>query len=136
MAEIRSLKRILTADTSIKHFCVIDEVLRGTNTIERIAASSRILKALSDQGIYCIAATHDIELTTILEDCFDNYHFREIIENDDILFDYRLQPGPSRTRNAIRLLDVMGFDKRITEEALAAASEFERNGRWLPLKGE
>ena len=57
--------------------CFIDEVLRGTNTIERIAASSRILYALSAMNALCFAATHDIELTSILENSFANYHFRK-----------------------------------------------------------
>ncbi len=57
--------------------CFIDEVLRGTNTVERIAASSEILKNLIQAGRCAFAATHDIELTTILKDCYSNYHFQE-----------------------------------------------------------
>ena len=51
------------------------ENLRGTNTVERIAASTQILERLSQQGIRCFAATHDIELTHLLERYYDNYHF-------------------------------------------------------------
>ena len=61
IVEIRSLKRII--DESKKEeplLCIIDEVLRGTNTIERIAASSRILSALNQKWVLPFAATHDI----------------------------------------------------------------------------
>ena len=59
-----------------------DEVLRGTNTLERIAASSRILASLSKENVLCFAATHDIELTYILEKLYSNYHFRERVEGN------------------------------------------------------
>lgn len=77
IVEIRSLKRIL--DESRKQeplLCIIDEVLRGTNTIERIAASSRILSALNRDWILPFAATHDIELSYILDRQYRNYHLR------------------------------------------------------------
>ena len=56
--------------------CFIDEVLRGTNTVERIAASAEILGCFADRGVTCFAATHDIELTGLLQDRFENYHFQ------------------------------------------------------------
>ena len=57
--------------------CFIDEGLRGTNTIERIAASSQILKELTAENVICFAATHDIELPHILDQSYSNYHFEE-----------------------------------------------------------
>lgn len=79
IVEIKALKRILTAaeQTGCPVLCFVDEVLRGTNTVERIAASSEILKYLKDKNVLCFAATHDIELTAILSGCYDNYHFRK-----------------------------------------------------------
>ena len=75
LAEIRSLKRILD-ETGEEYpvLCFVDEVLRGTNTVERIAASAQILESLSGRNVICFAATHDIELTYILEDDYENYH--------------------------------------------------------------
>ena len=81
IVEIKSLKRIL--DNSRGKYpilCFVDEVLRGTNTLERIAASSRILASLAKENALCLAATHDIELTYILEKYYSNYHFRESID--------------------------------------------------------
>ena len=96
--------------------CFIDEVLRGTNTLERIAASSRILASLSDENALCFAATHDIELTYILENCYSNYHFREKIEGDRVLFDYKLYRNRAVTKMP-SLLKLMGYSESIIKEA-------------------
>ena len=116
--------------------CFIDEVLRGTNTIERIAASSRILDALAHMNALCFAATHDIELTTILEKSFSNYHFQEEVSDNDVTFDYILYPGRATSRNAIKLLGMIGFDKAIIEEATMAARDFESLGSWAPMENQ
>ncbi|MDE7224463.1 MAG: hypothetical protein K2O34_11890, partial [Acetatifactor sp.] len=66
IVEIKSLKRILDAmkeEDNRPVLCFVDEVLRGTNTVERIAAATRILLSLTGKKILCFAATHDIELT-------------------------------------------------------------------------
>ena len=86
MVEIRSIKRILEAakEPGTKVLCLVDEVLRGTNTVERIAAASEIMRSFTGENILCFAATHDIELTQLLADVYDNYHFEEQIENNDI----------------------------------------------------
>lgn len=83
IAEIRSLKRILDAvGEEYPVLCFVDEVLRGTNTVERIAASSQILESLASENVICFAATHDIELTYILEGVYENYHFSEEIDEE------------------------------------------------------
>ncbi len=133
IVEIRSLKRILDAAQTEKApvLSFVDEVLRGTNTVERIAAATQILIHLSESGVLCFTATHDIEMTELLKDCYDNYHFEEVIRDGDISFPYELLPGRAGTRNAIRLLALMGYDKEITERASTQAEDFYRqeNGR-------
>ena len=101
----------------------VDEVLRGTNTTERIAASCQILKKLSHDNALIFAATHDIELTKILENDMTNYHFSEYIENDQVLFDYLIKEGPSTSRNAIKLLKVYGYDQELVDSAERMARE-------------
>jgi len=131
IAEIKSLKRIIDAtDSSIPCLCFIDEVLRGTNTIERIAASSEVLYYLSGRNCLCVAATHDIELTKILEAHFDNYHFQETFTDDEIKFDYKLYNGRSTSRNAIKLLKFMGYNEAIVEKAEKRAEGFMKDGLW------
>ncbi len=130
--EIKALKRILDAAKGGRKpvLCFVDEVLRGTNTVERIAASTQILKSLSGRGILCFAATHDIELTGLLCSDFDNYHFEEDVRDGDVYFNYKLQAGKATTRNAIRLLELIGYDNEIIERASAQAARFMSQGVW------
>jgi hypothetical protein len=130
-AEIKSLKRVidnLKNDDPV--LCVIDEVLRGTNTIERIAASSEVLISLCRKNCMCIAATHDIELASILYSQFDNYHFQESFNDNKILFEYRIYPGKATTRNAIKLLKILGFEDITVKAAEERANRFMREGKW------
>lgn len=134
IVEIKSLKRILDrVNSEFPILCFIDEVLRGTNTLERIAASSRILSSLARKNTLVFAATHDIELTHILERDFSNYHFQERIEDNEILFDYRLYKGKAVSKNAIKLLNMMGYPKEIINSAENAAEEFLTKGEWNAL---
>lgn len=131
MVEIRSLKRILEeCEKPEPVLCIVDEVLRGTNTIERIAASSQILHSLAKPKVLAMAATHDIELSYILEKEYDNYHFEEEIQEKDVVFDYKLRTGRAMTRNAIRLLAMIGYDPKIIEAAQESAKQFEETGVW------
>lgn len=131
MVEIRSLKRILEeCEKPEPVLCIVDEVLRGTNTIERIAASSQILHSLVKPKVLAMAATHDIELSYILEKEYDNYHFEEEIQENDVVFDYKLRTGRAMTRNAIRLLAMIGYDPKIIEAAQERAKQFEETGVW------
>ncbi|MBE5885621.1 MAG: hypothetical protein E7284_04365 [Lachnospiraceae bacterium] len=132
MVEIRSIKRILEAveEDDVKVLCFVDEVLRGTNTVERIAAASEIMRSFSGENMLCFAATHDIELTQLLADVYDNYHFEEEIENNDILFPYKLLKGPANTRNAIKLLSLMGYPDSLIENAEWMAGCFMQEGEW------
>ena len=130
--EIKSLKRIVDAagKPGAKILCFIDEVLRGTNTVERIAASSEILKNLASNGVMCFAATHDIELTHILEDYYSNYHFTEEVEDDNVVFSYVLQNGRATSRNAIKLLKIIGYDNAIIDNSKRRADDFINTGVW------
>ena len=133
IVEIRSLKRILDASAVPDRrqvICCIDEVLRGTNTVERIAASAQILECFADRKVLCFAATHDLELASLLEGCFTNYHFEEEISGGDVIFSYKLKEGRTNTRNAIRLLGALGYDESIVEAAAERAAAFMESGKW------
>lgn len=135
IVEIRSLKRILDeADRDGCLLCIIDEVLRGTNTIERIGASSRILGNIRKKNVLPFAATHDIELSYILEQIYENYHFEEEVRAHDVVFPYLLKEGRVTTRNAIRLLEMIGYDESLVKEANAAVQSFEKTGIWENMK--
>ncbi|NLZ82050.1 MAG: hypothetical protein GX915_00120 [Clostridiales bacterium] len=131
IVEIKSLKRILDhVNDEVPLLCFVDEVLRGTNTLERIGASSRILSSLANKNTLVFAATHDIELTHILENSYSNYHFQEHISDNKILFDYKLHSGRAISRNAIKLLELLGYSNDIIEDAEEAVDEFLQKGEW------
>lgn len=132
IVEIKSLKRIVDAagEPGMKVLCFIDEVLRGTNTVERIAASSEILKNLADNGVMCFAATHDVELTHILEKIYSNYHFDEEVRDNNVIFSYELKKGRATSRNAIKLLGIIGYDVGIIRNSEQRANDFINTGIW------
>ncbi|MDO4620193.1 MAG: hypothetical protein Q4B09_06170 [Lachnospiraceae bacterium] len=132
VVEIASLKRIADAAESDESpvLAVVDEVLRGTNTIERIAASAEILKSLSRPHVLVLAATHDVELTELLKHDYRNMHFGEEVVDGDVHFDYLLKEGKADSRNAIRLLRAAGFPEETADAADACASHFEQTGEW------
>lgn len=135
IVEIKSLKRIMdNINDEIPCLCFVDEILRGTNTVERISASSEVLNYFGNNNCICLAATHDIELTHILNDIFDNYHFQEYVVDNEITFDYKLHSGRAETRNAIKLLKFMGYKENIVERAEQRAEDFVNTGVWKEIK--
>ena len=132
ISEIKSLKRITNVDTSERPLlCIIDEILRGTNTVERISASSELLRYLSHGKSLCLAATHDVELCALLSGFYRLLHFEETVTEDgDVVFDYKIKEGPATTRNALKLLRSMGFDKDLVSRANDKANRYVKDGIW------
>lgn len=135
IVEIKSLKRIIDAvQEKYPVLCFIDEVLRGTNTVERIAASSIILKDFSVNNCLAVVATHDIELTYILDKFYRNCHFEEHIIDNEIVFDYKLHDGRATTRNAIGLLKMIGYSEEIVNRATEMANTYLETNEWRLLE--
>ena len=88
----------------------VDEVLRGTNTVERIAASSEILKSVSASKALVFAATHDIELTTLLSGQYDNYHSRRRLQMMRLYLILNYIQVRQQQENAIKLLKTIGYN--------------------------
>lgn len=95
----------------------LDEVFKGTNTVERIAAAKGILSYLNRTNNIVVVSTHDIELATLLENEYDLFHFTETIESDKLHFDHSIKSGQLKTTNAIKILEVSGFPAEIINEA-------------------
>ncbi len=96
---------------------LLDEIFKGTNTIERIAAGKAVLSYISKNGNTVFVSTHDIELTGLLNNTYDLYHFTELVVDGKVHFDYKLKSGELKTRNAIRILEINGYPEEIIEEA-------------------
>lgn len=130
LAEVERVRELLEASGSeVPRLFVIDEIFRGTNTIERISAARAALHHLDRGRDLVLVATHDIELIPLLGRAFVSCHFRELIEQGELRFDYRLQPGPSSTRNAIALLELLRFPPEVVREASETAQAMESGGR-------
>ena len=133
IAEIKSLKRLLDSlNGEIRVLAFVDEILKGTNTIERISASASILKYAENTNGKLLVATHDMELTQILE-TYENYHFSETVTEDGVTFDYKLKKGPSNTRNALKLLKAMNFNKEIVYLSNQVYNNFIETEKWGKL---
>ena len=120
MAEVESILQLLQAKESGKaHLFLLDEIYRGTNTVERVAAASAVLHALDRGDDLVVVTTHDTELIGLLGDRFSVFNFREEVGADGLLFDYRIRPGLGSTRNAIALLERVGYPPDVVAAARA-----------------
>lgn len=110
------------ADLSHQNLFVLDEVFKGTNTIERISAAKAILSYLNRKDNIVVVSTHDIELADMLDHEYDLYHFTETVENNELHFDHRIKAGQLRTRNAIKILELSNYPTDVTNEARQISS--------------
>lgn len=115
-----------TGDPALPSLCLIDEVLSGTNYIERIAAAEAILSYLAGRNALVIVATHDLDLAQKLKDNYRCYHFTDRVGREGLYFDYILKEGLATTRNAIKLLEHMGYPKEIVEAAVTGVKQYLR----------
>jgi DNA mismatch repair ATPase MutS len=127
-AEVENVLALVTAAQSGRQcLFLIDELFRGTNTMERVAAAKAILEYINRGDNIVMIATHDIELAELLDQQYVSHHFREIIHDQQMSFDYKLQAGTSSTRNAIAILDISGYPRSIIDEALTTVDQLAQN---------
>jgi hypothetical protein len=131
IAEVETLLALVKAsEGAASHLFLLDELFRGTNAVERVAAGQALLHELlaganGSKPHLVLAATHDGELVDLLEDLFSPYHFEDAIGPDGLMFSHRLEPGPATTRNAIALLKLNGAPQTLIERAIACAAELD-----------
>ena len=125
MVEAKLLKRIIDEENkNTPVLCILDEIFRGTNTVERISAGIEVLKYLANRNFCVIAATHDLELANLSKGFCENYHFREEITGKDIIFSYVLHRRVCKTKNAIKILENIGYPKEIYKGAINFNKKF------------
>lgn len=119
-AEAERLLNIIRPEyNNIPALYLIDELLSGTNYTERLSASKAILNFLKGKNALVIIATHDLDLADALKESYQCYHFSDKIDEARLQFDYLLKQGVATTRNAIRLLEHLGYPEEIIAEANA-----------------
>lgn len=92
---------------------LLDEILHGTNTRERLIGARAILKELVKRGAMGAVSTHDLglaDLETEMQGQMKNVHFEEQVEGDVMSFDYLLRNGVVQSSNALRLMKIVGLD--------------------------
>ncbi|MGE5396396.1 MAG: MutS family DNA mismatch repair protein [Chitinophagales bacterium] len=113
-AELKRIKSLMEAANSGKKVMfLVDEVFRGTNSRDKIIGARAIIKKLITLQAIGFITTHDLELSVLQEEhqgFVRNYHFSEEIRDKQIIFDYKLKPGVSRTTNALALMQMIGIE--------------------------
>lgn len=113
-AELKKLKQVIEAVNRKENvFLLLDEILRGTNSADRHAGSTALIRQLLLHNAVGLVATHDLELAK-LEEYFpgrlNNYHFDVQVEGEELYFDYRLKEGICTSMNASLLMKKIGIE--------------------------
>jgi len=111
-AELKRLKQILDEVKNKPVFIVLDEILKGTNSTDKLTGSVALLKELSASDSVAIIATHDLalaELENKIPDKVKNYNFEVEIRDHEFYFDYKLKNGICKVLNANELMKKMGL---------------------------
>ncbi|WP_134385269.1 MutS-related protein [Flavobacterium psychrophilum] len=117
--EVLTIKDFITSNNiNEPHLFILDEIFKGTNTLERIAIGKAVLSFLNKQNNFVFVSTHDLELADLLvNDNFNLFHFSEDISDESLTFSHKLQKGKLQTRNAIRILGLYDYPNEIIDEA-------------------
>lgn len=111
ITRLRQLSDLAAGGTPL--LFLLDELLHGTNSHDRLAGGAGVLRALVGRGAIGLVTTHDLSLTAIVDEMGGravNVHFEDTFEGDAIRFDYRMRPGPVTRSNALALMRAIGLD--------------------------
>jgi hypothetical protein len=112
-AELKKLQIIIESVNRKEHvFVLLDEVLRGTNSTDRHRGSQALVRQLIQQDVSAVMATHDTELAqseSMVDESVQNYHFEGRIQDDELLFDYKIRKGICESLNATTLMKKIGI---------------------------
>ncbi len=124
--EVLTIKEMIEKSSNGKpNLFLLDEIFKGTNTVERISAGKAVLSTLSKNNNIVFVSTHDIELTDMLSDEYELYHFSEIVKDNNVDFDYKLKEGKLKNRNAIRILQINNYPNDLINEAIEISKRMD-----------
>ena len=109
--EIEKLKIIIDKaeqSSGLSVMFLIDELLKGTNSRERILGGKRYIERISESDSFGLISTHDLEFAELANTSSKlfNVHFRDTVIDDKMTFDHKLYEGPSKGTNALRIMEV------------------------------
>ncbi len=112
-AELKRIKRVLELlENGMPVFVILDEMLKGTNSVDKLNGSKELIKKLLQLPAVSLIATHDLKLSEMDADFPNqvaNLCFEIRIENNEMVFDYKLSSGVTQTMNATFLMKKMGI---------------------------
>jgi DNA mismatch repair ATPase MutS len=113
-AELKKLKTIIEAVNQHEQvFILLDEILRGTNSLDRHTGSAALIRQMIKQKAAAVIATHDVELAKLEREypsSIENYHFDVQVEGEELYFDYKLKQGICTSLNASILMKKIGIE--------------------------
>ncbi|MEO6549070.1 MAG: hypothetical protein ABIN94_13780 [Ferruginibacter sp.] len=113
-AELKKLKTVIEkVNNKEKVLILLDEILRGTNSLDRHTGSVALTRQLIKHKASAIIATHDVELAKLMEEYprnILNYHFDAQVSNEELYFDYQLKEGICSSINASILMKKIGIE--------------------------
>jgi DNA mismatch repair ATPase MutS len=113
-AEITRIRRLSDAARGTPHLLfLLDELFHGTNSHDRLAGASGVLRRFVEQGAIGLVTTHDLAMTRVVDELAPravNIHFDDWFAEGELRFDYRVKPGPVTRSNAIALMRAVGLD--------------------------
>jgi DNA mismatch repair ATPase MutS len=126
--EVLTIKEMIDNSGNGKpNLFLLDEIFKGTNTIERISAGKAVLSSLAKADNLVFVSTHDIELADLLKDEYELYHFSEKVDHKSVDFDYKLKAGKLKNRNAIRILQINDYPEDIIKEAIEISEGLDKS---------
>ncbi|MEM8964983.1 MAG: DNA mismatch repair protein MutS [Bacteroidota bacterium] len=120
---VRMNELLQESRTEYQNLFLLDELFKGTNTVERVSIAKAVLSYLNRHQNLVFASTHDLELTEYLVDTFNYFHFSEIIKDDRLSFDYLLKTGELTKTNAIRILELNEYPEEVIQEAKIVSNQ-------------
>jgi hypothetical protein len=125
--EVLTIKDMVKqSQTKESNLFLLDEIFKGTNTIERISAGRAVLSYLNNESNIVFVSTHDIELAELLKDTYSLYHFSEQVDDKTVDFDFKLKEGKVKNRNAIKILEINDYPEQIITEAIELSKVLDK----------
>ncbi|RIV35328.1 DNA mismatch repair protein MutS [Flagellimonas lutimaris] len=110
-AELKRLKYIVEELEKDDCFVILDEILKGTNSVDKAEGSKKFVERLVNNGSTGMVATHDLSLCILADELpeVENRYFDAQIVNGELFFDYKFKEGVCQNMNASFLLKNMGI---------------------------
>ena len=113
-------------ENPLRSLVIIDEIFRGTNTIERIAAAKSVLSYLTANRNFVFVSTHDLELAELLGEEYTIYSFEELVADKRLVFDYKIKEGLLKNKNGIAILEGLGYPSSLITDAYNVSDQLRQ----------